>query len=422
MNNNDSTIKKTNNLKVALVHDFLNQYGGAEKTLEVLGEIFPEAPIYTILYDKEKMRGKFRDKKIHTSFFQKLPKFFRKRFKYFLLFLPTAPESFDLRDFDLVVSSSSAWSKGIVTRLDTIHIAYIHSPMRFVWDYNERYLKEERKEKWGFLIRSILSYFRLWDKLASDRPDYLIANSRYTRERIKKYYRKDSEVIYPPVDTIVSHAVSGISSVKQSYDNSNNLTNGGIATVATLPQDNKDKYFLIVSRLSAYKKINKAVEAFNKLELPLLIVGEGKEEKKLKKIAGKNIKFLGWQSEEKLVELYSNARAFIFPGVDDFGIAPVEAMSYGIPVIALKKGGVMETIEEGKTGEFFENATAEVLADGVRRFCENEKGYNKEYIRESVERFGKERFKAEIEEYICRVISNTKYEHYWSQKNNKFFR
>lgn len=377
---NNKTAQQFSNLKVALVHDFLNQYGGAEKVLEVLSEIFPEAPIYTIIYDSEKMQGKFKDREIRTSYLQKLPKFFRRRLKLFLPFFPTAPESYDLREYDLVISSSSAWSKGIVTRLDTIHIAYIHSPMRFVWDYNEKYLHEERKEKLGFLIRPILSYFRLWDKLAADRPDYLIANSQYTRKRIIKYYRRESEIIYPPVK-------QEIRSMKQESKNS-------------------DKYFLIVSRLSAYKKIDKAIEAFNKLELPLLIVGTGKEKKRLKKIAGKNIKFIGYQSDEKLPKIFEGARAFIFPGVDDFGIAPAEAMTYGIPVIAIREGGIVEIVEEGKTGEFFASSTPEIIADGVRRFCENEKNYDKNYIKQSVEKFGKERFKREMEKYIKRVFSS----------------
>ena len=365
-------------LKVALVHDFLNQYGGAERVLEVLGEIFSEAPIYTLLYDKEVMRGKFSNREIHTSFLQKLPKFFRRRFKIFLPFLPTAPETFDLRDYDLVISSSGAWTKGVITKLDTVHVAYIHSPMRFVWDYNEKYLKEERKNKFTFFIRPVLSYLRLWDKLASDRPDYLIANSRYTQARIKKYYRRDSRVIYPPVYT--SSAFQAPSPSKG--------------------EGNKEKYFLIVSRLSPYKKIDKAIEAFNKLELPLVVVGVGKQEKYLRKIAKDNIKFLGYQKDEDLAKIYENARAFIFPGVDDFGMAPVEAMMHGVPVIAVKGGGAVEIVEEGKTGEFAQSQKVEVIADAVRRFCENEKNYDEEYIKQSVEKFNKERFKREMEEYI----------------------
>ena len=374
-------------LKIALVHDFLVQLGGAERVLEVLCEMFPEAPIYTLLYDREKMRGKFSDREIHTSFLQKFPKFFRKRYKSLLPFMPVAPETFDLRDFDLIISSSGAWSKGIVTKLNTRHIAYIHSPMRFVWDYNEKYLSENRKEHLKFLVRPFLTYLRIWDKSAADRPDYLIANSKYTQERIGKYYRRESKIIYPPVSQL-----SLIRPAKQD-------------TFSQREKGNIEKYFLVVSRLSAYKKIDCVIEAFNKLELPLIIIGEGKEERYLKSIADKNIKFLGWQSDEKVARYYSNARAFIFPTVDDFGIAPVEAMAHGVPVLAIRKGGAKEIVEEGKTGEFFDAQIPEIVADCVRRFAEKEKEYDRRVIAESAERFSKERFMEEFGEYVEKILN-----------------
>lgn len=373
--------------KIALIHDFLIQYGGAERVLEVLCEMFPEAPIYTLLYDAEKMRGKFsakggpasgwKKREMHTSFLQKFPKFFRKRYKFLLPLMPVAPETFDLRDYDLIISSSGAWSKGIVTKLDTVHIAYIHSPMRFVWDYNEKYLSENRKEHLKFLIRPFLTYLRIWDKSAADRPDYLIANSKYTRDRIEKYYRRESKVIYPPV-------------------------NHGTRNMEHKTEDNLSdkKYFLIVSRLSAYKKIDCVIEAFNKLELPLIIIGEGKERKHLKSIANKNIKILGWIPDEKVSQYYSNARAFIFPTVDDFGIAPVEAMMHGVPVLAIRKGGAKEIVEEGINGEFFDAQIPEIIADCVRRFMEKEKEYNRQAIIDKAEKFGKERFIEEFRKYI----------------------
>lgn len=376
---------ETEKIKVALVHDFLNQYGGAERVLEVMSEMFPEAPIYTLLCDPAKMRGKFKNRKIHTSFLQKFPYFFRKRIRWFLPLLPVAPETFDLRDFDLVISSSGAWAKGIITRLNTVHIAYIHSPMRFVWDYNESYLKDDRKEKIAFLIRPFLNYLRIWDRAAADRPDHLIANSNYTKERIKKYYRRDSVVIYPP-------AYAKASTDKPAFSDSKN------------DQDNDKKYFLIVSRLSAYKKIEPVIESFNKLGLPLVVAGEGNQEKYLRRIAGKNIKILSWQPDKKLEELYRGARAFLFPGVDDFGIAPVEAMNRGIPVLAIRKGGAKEIVEEGKTGEFFDASTPEVIADCVRRFIGKEREYDRKYIIDRAEKFSKERFIKEFREYIARVI------------------
>lgn len=297
--------------------------------------------------------------------------------------MPVAPETFDLRDFDLVITSSGAWSKGIITRLNTIHISYLHSPMRFVWDVSSEYLDQQGKSRAvNFFSRFFLNYIRSWDKVSSDRPDCLISNSRYTQERVKKYYRRESRVIYPPV------------SLRNDFSNAQ--------AAASHPPRN---YFLIVSRLSPYKKIDKAVEAFNKLELPLIVVGEGQQQKYLKSIANKNIKFLGWQSDESLKALYSEARAFIFPAVDDFGIAPIEAMSYGVPVLAIRKGGVLETLVEGKTGEYFDSAVPEIIADSVRRFMDNEKKYDREYIKQRAGEFSKERFVREFGEYITEKIN-----------------
>ncbi|GBE16807.1 GDP-mannose-dependent alpha-(1-6)-phosphatidylinositol monomannoside mannosyltransferase [bacterium BMS3Abin15] len=380
-------------LRIALVHDFLTQYGGAEKVLEVLCEMFPEAPIYTLLHDQERMKGKFKDKEIHTSFLQKFPKFMRKRHGLLLPFIPTAPETFDLREFNLVISSSGAWSKGIVTKLNTIHIAYLHSPMRYVWDYNERYIREIQSSKFKvqskleiFFIRPILNYIRIWDRQAADRPDYLIANSKYTQERIRKYYRRESKIIYPPATPSLR---------------------SDVARRAGPPAINaqNDKYFLIVSRLIPYKKVDLAIEAFNKLELPLVVIGEGRQEKYLRKIAGENVKVLGWQNDDKISRYYAGARAFIFPAEDDFGITMVEAMSYGVPIVAYKKGGAMEVVQEGVTGEFFGAQTPEVLADGVRKFIKNEEKYDKEVIRQRAEKFSKEKFKNELIKYINYIIN-----------------
>lgn len=389
-----------NKMKIALAHDFLVDFGGAERVLEVMSEMFPEAPIYTLLYDKEKMRGRFSKKVIHTSFLQKFPRFLRRRKKWLLPLMSVAPEIFDLRDFDLVISSSGAWSKGIVTRVNTTHIAYIHSPMRFVWDANAEYLGQQKKNRAiGLCARLILNYIRVWDKVAADRPDFLIANSKYTQKRIKKYYGKESALIYPPV-------------IANNQDTRNNnqtnlkspaSTRGDLSTRGG--QISNTKYFLIVSRLSPYKKIDMVVEAFNKLGLPLVVIGEGQQEKYLRSIAAGNVKILGYQPDEKISEYYANARAFIFAGVDDFGIAPVEAMAHGVPVIAIRKGGVLEIVEEGRTGEFFDAATPEVIADGVRRFVENEKNYDKKDMMESAKRFGKDRFIKEFGEYIDKVVN-----------------
>jgi glycosyltransferase involved in cell wall biosynthesis len=348
--------------------------------------MYPEAPIYTLLYDEEKMGKMFEGREIKSSYLQKFPKFLKKRHRWLLPFYPVVPETFDLREYDLVISSSGAWAKGIVTKLNTIHVAYIHSPMRFVWDYNERYLREKGKKP-GLIGRFILSYLRLWDRLAADRPDYLIANSRYTQERIAKYYRRESKVIYPPVD---------INDKEQGTNDKENVKY----------QTQDAEYFLIVSRLSTYKKVDVAVEAFNKLGFPLVVIGEGEQKKHLEKIAKSNIKILGWQEDEALDEYYKNALAFIFPAEDDFGITPIEAMLRGVPVIAFRKGGALETVEEGITGEFFDVQTPEILADGVRRFMENKEKYDKNIIKARTEEFSEERFKREFEEYIKKIMTN----------------
>lgn len=385
-----TNLKKSKNLKIALVHDFLIYQGGAEKVLKTLCEIFPEAPIYTLLYDEKNMKGMFKGKKIHTSFLQKFPKFIRKHHRWLLPFYASVVETYNLRDFDLVISSSGAWSKGIVTRVDTKHIAYIHSPMRFIWDENEKYLKRNKNFKSNFIVRQILSYLRIWDAQASKRPDFLIANSKYTQARISKYYRRDSKVIYPPVKL-------------KNFKDLEKLTEIATSLTTVVPRNdvsNSEKPFVIISRLSIYKNVALTVEAFNKLNLPLIVIGDGEERKHLEKIAGKNIQILGWIDEGKKQEILQNSRAFIFPSEDDFGIVCVEALNAGLPVIALQKGGAREIIQESVTGEFFDAPTVEVLADGVRRFLDNENFYDKNVIKKSAEKFGKDVFKDRILEFV----------------------
>lgn len=351
-----------------------------------LHEMFPYAPIYTMLYDPAKMRGKFKDADIRPSFLQKFPKFLKKRHKYMLPFLPTAPETFNLRDFDLVISSSSAFAKGIVIKPKTMHICYCHSPMRYVWDWNEKYLDEQSLgKKRKIFVRLILNYVRMWDRAAADRADHFIANSKSTQDKIKKYYGRDSVVVYPPVD---------ISS----------------AELSDKPQDSGfGDYFLIVSRLAPYKKIEVAIEAMNKLDLPLIVIGEGalKYEKYLKSIAGPKTKFLGWMPDKKVKEYYGRCRAFILPGEEDFGITIVEAMSFGKPVVALRKGGAVETVIEGETGELFNESAVEVIADAVRRFMVKEKDYNPEKIRENAQKYSREKFRENFKRVIGEMVGDS---------------
>ncbi|MEI8103645.1 MAG: glycosyltransferase [Candidatus Moraniibacteriota bacterium] len=379
--------------KVALVHDFLVTSGGAERVLKILAEMYPEAPIYTLLYDRETMGGFLAGRDIRVSFVQKFPKWLRKRYRWLLPFFPAAIEAMDLRDFDIVISSSGAWGKGVVTRLHTKHIAYIHSPMRYVWDYNERYLKEQGIVKWGLPTRLILSWLRVWDAQAADRPDVLIANSEYTRERIEKYYHREAEVAYPPVSLNLEKGMLD----EKSEIVRKNLENPGLDMVSS-------RYFLVVSRLAKSKKVDIAVEAFNKLDLPLIVAGRGRELESLRAIAQPNVRVIGWRSDEELARLYREARALIFPAEEDFGLVMTEALASGTPVIAYAVGGAKEIVTEGVTGELFLDQTPEVLADGVRRFLDREGKYDEQAMRKTVERCTREDFESHIRNAVERVM------------------
>jgi glycosyltransferase involved in cell wall biosynthesis len=324
----------------------------------------------------------FSGRNIRTSWLGKLPRFIQKRYRLFLPFFPAAVESLDLREFDLVISSSGAWSKGIITRLNTTHIAYLHSPMRYAWDYHESYLEElGARGKRNIFTRMLISYLRIWDRQAAERPDVLLANSEFTAERIKKYYRRDAEVVYPSV-TLNSREQQGGNAEKRHH-------------------------FLIVSRLTRSKKVASVVEAFNKLGLPLVIAGTGPEEKHLKKIAGKNIRFVGFVEDEKLVELYRSARALIFPSEEDFGMVAAEALSFGTPVVGLEYGGIREIVVSGEMGETFHDAAPEIIAEGVRRFLEKEGTYDEVAMKESVKCFSKEQFQEGMKKVLDGLISNS---------------
>ena len=369
----------SNGVKVALVHEYLIRFGGAERVLLNLKNIFPQAPIYTLLYDKKKMNKYFPNQGVRTSFLQKFP-LACKYHRVLAPLMPAAIESFDLREFDLIISSSSAFVKGLVIRPKTIHICYCHNPTRFLWDYVHEYAGRPS------LIKKILiHYLRLWDRSAANRVDYFLANSKATARRIKKYYDRKAKIIYPPVE------------IKNQDVPKNN------------PADfKKEEYFLIVSQLTPYKRIDLAVDAFNKLGLNLVIIGQGRDRKRLEKMARPNIKFLGWQPDKTVEEYYRRATAFIFPGEDDFGIAPVEAMSFGKPVLAYRQGGATETILENITGEFFDDPVSESLADGIRRLQINLKNYSPLVIRKRSEKFSRQRFEREIKEFIIEVIEQKK--------------
>ncbi|OWK27111.1 MAG: hypothetical protein US76_00610 [Parcubacteria group bacterium GW2011_GWA2_38_13b] len=377
----DNKINFLQNKKVALIHDYLLCFGGAERVLKSFHEMFPEAPIYVICYDKKITDKFFPNVKIISSFAQKIPYFWKKP-KYLLPFLPLAVESFDLSAYDLVISSSSAFAKGIITKPKTTHICYCHAPMRFAWDYYYEYGKSRSSFRGlkGIFTKIILHYMRIWDRHCEARVDHFIANSNFTKERIKKFYRRDAEVIYPPC----------VSAELQNYRCEN-------------IRSDQNNYFLIVSQLRYYKRIDIAIEAFNKLEFPLVIIGDGDDRRRLQRMAKPNIEFLGWLKDEDVAEYYSKCKAFIFSGEEDFGITAVEAMSFGKPVIAFRRGGVTESVIEGMTGEFFDDLEPAVLADGVRRILENYKNYNPDIIKQRSMEFDKEKFKDSIIRYLDKI-------------------
>jgi len=356
-------------MKIALVHDYLVQYGGAERVLECFTELFPYAPIYTLVYDKEAMHGCFENKDIRTSYLQKF-RLARKKHRFFPALMPSAIEQFNFSRYDIVLSDSSSFSKGIITPPGTLHICYVHTPMRYAWDDCQKYTQD-----FGFpgfiknLIPFFMNYIRIWDKVSADRVNKFIANSNFVAKRIKKYYRKDAAVIHPPV-----------------------------ATNDFYISRKRGNYFLMVGRLIAYKRHDIAIRAFNKLGLPLKIIGRGPEMKKLKKIAKSNIEFLGRVSEKDLPKYYSECRSFIFPQEEDFGIVAIEAMASGRPIIAYRGGDILEHMEEGKMGIFFDRQTPEDIVAAVKKFDENR--YNPEYIRSQAMKFDKEIFKDKMREYI----------------------
>lgn len=362
-------------MKVALVHDFLLKLGGAERVLKVLSDLYPKAPIFTLLYDEKKVGDVFPAERIKTSFLQKYPYFIRKNHRLLTYKMPRAIEEMNLDDFDLVISSSSAFSHGLVTSLETKHICYCHSPMRYAWDWSNEYKKENNLKGFkGLAYAHLIKYLRQWDKIAADRPTKYIANSLNVQNRIKKYYSMDSEIIYPPVDTDRFRA-----------------------------KGKNSDYFLIVSTLTSYKKIDLAVQLFNKVGRRLVIIGDGTQKKYLENIAADNIDFLGFKDDNTVKEYMENCRALIFPGEEDFGITPVEAMACGKPVLAYGKGGCTETIISGKTGEFFFEPTVESMEDGLARLMYNERYYRPMTIRKHAKQFDKERFEKEIKSFLRKI-------------------
>lgn len=365
-------------MKVALTHDYLNQMGGAERVVLALHEMFPDAPLYTSIYDPHRVDKAFQNIDIRTSFMQKFP-FVKKHHQPFLPFYPFAMERFDLRGYDLVLSSSSAFGKGVITRPETLHICYCHTPMRWCWNYDE-YVEREHL---GKISRSILPFFisglRIWDQTSSMRVDHFIANSPVVADRIRKYYRRDAVVIPPPVE---------------------------VSRFTLDPTTHPDDYFLIVSRLMPYKRIDLAIEACNRLKIPLVIIGSGRHENRLKHLAGPTIRFTGRLSDQEVLYYYAHCRAFILPGEEDFGITPLEAQASGRPVIAYAAGGALTSVIDNVTGSFFHKQTAENLAEVLASFDESK--FDPQTIYNHAQEFDKARFQRRLHQFIEAKMSEGK--------------
>lgn len=359
-------------MKTALIHEWLVTLAGAESVLQSIYDLYP-GDLYALFHDPRELIGsRWENKTVRTSMLQHLP-FARRHHRAFLPLYPMAVEQFDLRDYNLVLSSSYAVAKGALTSSDQLHICYCHSPMRYVWDLTFQYMEAAGLTKGlkSFLVRTIFHYVRLWDAISAQRVNEFVANSHYIARRIRKCYNRSATVIYPPVDVDSFHV-----------------------------SEKKDDYFITASRLVGYKRIDLAIHAFNELDLPLLIIGEGPVKNSLKKIAGRNITFLGYVTPEEMQEYLSKARAFVFSAEEDFGIVNVEAQASGIPVIAYGRGGALETVTPDETGIFFYRQDVRSIVNAVRDFVSREDTFDPQRIRQNAERFPRSRFEREFKTFV----------------------
>lgn len=354
-------------MKVALVHDWLTGMRGGEKCLECFCELFPQADLYTLIHTRGSCSPAIESMRITRSFVDSLPGKDR-YYRHMLPLFPVAIERFILKDYDLILSSSHCVAKGIIPGPNSVHVSYVHSPMRYVWDmYDDYFGPDKVSAAVAMIVPFFATYLRTWDVASSARVDHFIANSGHVAKRIEKFYRRQARVIHPPVD------LSRFNPAPEIGD-----------------------YYLMVSAFAPYKRVDLAIEAFGELGYPLKIVGTGQEDARLRRLARPNIEFLGWQPDEALPGLYARCKAFIFPGEEDFGITPLEAMASGRPVIAYAKGGALETVrgdeQEDPTGVFFAAQTREDLIRAVQRFEEQMGRFDPERIRRHAASWSRERF------------------------------
>ena len=356
-------------MKVAIIHYWLVNMRGGEKVVEALLDLYPDADIYTHVFDEQAVSEKIVQRIKGATFIQKLP-MANKLYQSYLPLMPLALEQLDLREYDLILSSESGPTKGVITLPNSVHICYCHSPMRYVWDMYQDYYEHSSLLK-KIVMPLLLHRLRLWDLASSFRVDYFIANSSFVKKRISKFYRRDSDVIYPPINTADFYIAEQV-----------------------------EDYYLMVGQLVAYKNTRLAVETFNKNGKPLVIIGTGAELANLKKIAGENIQLLGYQSFDVIRQYYSRCKALIFPGVEDFGMVPIEAMASGRPVIALSQGGALDTVIDGETGVLFDVPDISALNGAINKFEENYQAFSSERIRLHAEQFDSAIFKSRIKEFI----------------------
>lgn len=361
-------------MKVAVVHDWLVIYAGAEKQLEQILRLFPDADLYSVIdFLRDDERGFILNKRANTSFIQRLP-FAKTKYRNYLPLMPLAIEQLDLSGYDLIISSSYAVSKGVLTDSNQLHICYCCSPMRYAWDLYHQYLNETGLNRGvkGKIAQLILHYIRMWDFIAANRVDHFIAISKYISKRIKKVYGRDSTIIYPPV-----------------YIDEFELC------------AKKEDFYLTASRMVPYKRVDLIAEAFSRMpDKKLVILGDGPEMGKVKARAGKNVEILGHKTFDVLKDYMQRAKAFVFAAEEDFGITPVEAQACGTPVIAFEKGGILESVIENKTGIFFKEQTVEGLIEAVNDFEKKQDKFDYNEIRKNAERFDKERFNREFKEFV----------------------
>jgi glycosyltransferase involved in cell wall biosynthesis len=377
-------------LRVAIVHYWFVRNGGGERVVEALAEMFPQADLFCLFAEPETMTPRLRSHRLTTSFLQRIPGG-RRWYKQLLPLHPLAIEQLDVSKYDLILSSESGSAKGVLPAPDACHICYCHTPMRYLWDLYPLY-RRAMQPLAGTAFALTAHYLRMWDLASANRVDHFVANSHNVAARIRRHYRRDATVVYPPVD----------------------VSSGYLS-------ERTDEYYLVVSRLIDYKRVDLAIEACNRLNRPLRVVGDGDQYKYLRKLAGPSIKFLGRLDDEAVRENYARCRALLFPGEEDFGIVPVEAQSFGRPVLAYGRGGVLETVQglmtgdalnvEGATGVFFAEQTVDSLVEAIEFFESVESRFSPSFIRHSVERFDTSRFKSAMTDFIDRSLELRRMSH-----------